>query len=63
MTDKEVFSKDDFDEIINECSELVTELYSEKMEMRDISLLGWFMAIFERAIAVKYDEKIKELKE
>ena len=57
MTNKQVFSFKDFEEILTNAIEVINGRYSDKMDMRDVSLLSWYSMLVSNAIKVEYDKR------
>ena len=57
MTNKQVFSFKDFEEILTNAIEVINGSYSDKMDMRDVSLLSWYSMLVSNAIKVEYDKR------
>lgn len=61
MTDEKVFSFKDFEGILIEAIETINDAYSDKMEMRDISLLSWYSMLVCTFIELEYNNRIGDL--
>lgn len=60
MTDEKVFSFKDFEGILTDAIETINDAYSDKMEMRDVTLLSWYSMLVCRFIELEYSNRIGE---